>query len=160
MQDALREIESYKSSESVWLGSLQSKEVPAGQAEVQEKFERAAARVRLAVLKDAEAAESDPALASALATSIKSTIAAVLLPTFYSLSDCRRQLRVLFDRHGVLTEEELTHFYWLQFQLNHIETSETQDTPRSSASRPRLGRSAVSAAEIAREYSRSPRSSR
>jgi hypothetical protein len=121
VQDALREVESYKTG-SVWLGSLASNHVPAGQAELQEEFEKAEERVRNLVLK-LDTASPVPPESHALIPYLATSISAVLLPLMYTLQSIRQQLHKYYEKHGALSEAELNHFYFLEYQLNHLECS-------------------------------------
>jgi hypothetical protein len=133
LQDSLAEVETYKTG-GVWLGSLVSKHIPEGQAELQDAFDKCAHRIRTRGLRDTEAlattlAQEEPASASSQALvpmpsggEPLASISAVLLPTFNQLQDIAAQFRGYLHQLGVLNEKELVHFYWLQFQLNHIES--------------------------------------
>jgi hypothetical protein len=88
---------------------------------MQEEFERTAERIRTVVLQMVNASpDREEKRVLSIPTS---TISAVLLPLYNSFADIRDHLHSLMDRHGQLTEEELTHFYWYQFLLNHLETN-------------------------------------
>lgn len=127
LQDNLAEVETYKGADGIWLGSLASKHIHEGQATMQEAFETTSARLRALVerLKDeAEPSSQSIDLAAPMgADSSEGFISAVLMPTYNTLVNTAAQFRVYIAKKGVLSEEELVHFYWLQFELNHVEST-------------------------------------
>jgi len=136
LQDDLAEIETYKGAGNIWLGCVASKHIPEGQGEMQEAFENTAERIRALVLKAAAAdtqPKQDVAQTSALMVlgpaedGEAEVISAVLLPTFNMLVDTHAQLIAYVAKKGVLSESELVHFYWLQFQPNQIESTLKHD---------------------------------
>jgi hypothetical protein len=139
LQDQLCEVETYKTGD-IWLGSVASQHIPEGQAVMQEAFERVHQMLRQEVLSifcvEAEAPKPNARATEERMTTAErmivlgpnhSPVSEALLPTFCALSDLHRLLLAYLPKKGALDAESLAHFYWLQYQLNHLEVTLKHD---------------------------------
>jgi hypothetical protein len=152
LQNALGDVASYR-VDGIWVGRLATptSQLPEGQEELTAAFDRTAGRLRGWVRRDAAATGEDEQraattqgsrsqgtisgqapgsqqiLASSEESMESSEISAELLPLYRTLSDMREQFRAYAAKHGSLSEAELEHFQWLQYQLNHAESGMKHD---------------------------------
>jgi hypothetical protein len=126
LQDDLAEVETYKGAGGIWLSSQASKHIPEGQATMQEAFENTATRVR-ALVGELQNEDDSPKQSTVLviqaADSSDGHISPALMPTYNTLVNMVDQFRAYVGKKGILSEEELVHFYWLQFDLNQVEST-------------------------------------